>query len=58
MLLIFGFLWLSAILFALITSIRNASLLYRYVLLLLIMKTINKLPFKFIQFLLIKLLNI
>ncbi|KWZ68340.1 hypothetical protein [Bacillus altitudinis] len=32
MLLIFGFLWLSAILFALITSIRNASLLYRYVL--------------------------
>lgn len=31
-LLIFGFLWLAAILFALVTSIRNASLLYRYVL--------------------------
>ncbi|MEC1663377.1 hypothetical protein [Bacillus halotolerans] len=31
-LLIFGILWLAAILFALVTSIRNASLLYRYVL--------------------------
>ncbi|AGI28474.1 hypothetical protein [Bacillus subtilis] len=31
-LLIFGFLWLALILFALVTSIRNASLLYRYVL--------------------------
>ncbi len=30
--LLFGFFWLAAILFALVTSIRNASLLYRYVL--------------------------